>query len=103
MHSESAALRLVAPELLEAEVRAACRTWDDDLVERLVVEHGDVRGSELAAYYAQRFPEYYKTATHPDLATLHVRLLERVRAGEAVRGRPAERAARTRRTRARSP
>lgn len=82
VHSESGALRLVAPELLEAEVRAACRTWDDDLVERLVVEHGDVRGSELAAYYAQRFPEYYKTATHPDLATLHVRLLERVRAGE---------------------
>ncbi len=82
VHSESAALRLVAPETLEAEVRAACRTWDDDLVERLVAEHGDVRGSELAAYYAQRFPEYYKTATHPDLATLHVRLLERVRAGE---------------------
>ena len=70
------------PSCSRPRSRAACRTWDDDLVERLVVEHGDVRGSELAAYYAQRFPDYYKTATHPDLATLHVRLLERVRAGE---------------------
>jgi glutamate dehydrogenase len=83
VHNQHAPLKEVAPELLEVDVRAACRTWDDDLVERLVADEGAVRGGELAAHYATRFPAYYKTATHPDLATLHVRLLERVRAGEA--------------------
>jgi glutamate dehydrogenase len=82
VHNGRSALRPVSAESLEAEVRAACRTWDDDLAERILAEHGAVRGDELAAYYAKRFPAYYKTATHPDLATLHVRLLERVRAGE---------------------
>jgi glutamate dehydrogenase len=82
VHNQHAPLTHVATEALEVEVRAACRTWDDDLDELMVAEHGSVRGSELAAYYASRFPAYYKTATHAGLATLHVRLLERVRAGE---------------------
>jgi glutamate dehydrogenase len=81
VHNQDAPLELVAPETLESEVRAACRTWDDDLAERLLAEHGAARGVELAAYYSRRFPAYYKTATHPDLARLHVRLLERVRGG----------------------
>ena len=82
VHNRDAALALVAPETLEHEVRAACRTWDDDLVELLVADHGSAAGTELAAYYASRFPAYYKTATHPDLAVRHVRVLEQARAGE---------------------
>ena len=82
VHNQHAPLAQVATEALEIEVRAACRTWDDDLVEEMVAEHGSVRGPELAAYYAGRLPAYYKTATHAGLATLHVRLLERVRSGE---------------------
>jgi glutamate dehydrogenase len=82
VHRQDAPLRTVDPDALEADVRAACRSWDDDLLERAVRDHGAVRGAELSAYYASRFPAYYKTATHPDLASLHVALLERVRLGE---------------------
>jgi glutamate dehydrogenase len=81
VHNQHAPLQVVASETLESAVRAACRTWDDDLGERLLAEHGAARGVELAAYYSRRFPAYYKTATHPELARLHVRLLERVRGG----------------------
>ena len=100
VHNQHAPLAQVATETLELEVRAACRTWDDDLLELVVAEHGAVQGSELGAYYAGRFPAYYKTATHPgprDAARAPARARPRRR---GVRGRPAERGAPTTRTRA---
>ena len=81
VHRQDEALLEVPHDSLERDVRAACRSWDDDLLERSVAAHGAVRGGELGAYYASRFPAYYKTATHPDLAVVHVALLEQVRAG----------------------
>jgi glutamate dehydrogenase len=81
VHRQDEPLREVPHESLEREVRAACRSWDDDLLERTATRYGAVHGGELGAYYASRFPAYYKTATHPDLAAVHVGLLEQVRAG----------------------
>ena len=40
------------------------------------------RGRRLAAIYCPRLPDYYKTATSPELALVDIELLERVAAGE---------------------
>jgi glutamate dehydrogenase len=70
-------------EQLEQEVARLARTWDDRLAEELVTRFGDADGRRLAALYAARLPDYYKTATPPDLALADIALLERVAAGEA--------------------
>ena len=76
-----------APEVpldeLEKEVARLARTWDDRLADELVARHGDAEGRRLAALYAARLPDYYKTSTPPDLALVDIALLERVAAGEA--------------------
>jgi glutamate dehydrogenase len=76
-----------APEVpldeLEKEVARLARTWDDRLADELVARHGDAEGRRLATLYAARLPDYYKTATPPDLALVDIALLERVAAGEA--------------------
>jgi glutamate dehydrogenase len=70
------------PEL-EQEVARLARTWDDRLADALVAGSGDAEGRRLAALYARRLPDYYKTSTPPDLALADIALLERVAAGEA--------------------
>ena len=49
-------------EELEAEVERLARTWDDDLADALAARLGEQRGRVLAAAYAPRFPDYYKTS-----------------------------------------
>ncbi len=49
-------------EELEAEVERLARTWDDDLADALAARLGEQRGRALAASYAPRFPDYYKTS-----------------------------------------
>ncbi len=49
-------------EELEAEVERLARTWDDDLADALAARLGEQRGRALAATYAPRFPDYYKTS-----------------------------------------
>jgi glutamate dehydrogenase len=75
-----------APEVpleeLEGEVARLARTWDDRLAEELVTRFGDVEGRRLTQRYAARLPEYYKTATSPELAPKDIELLERVAGGE---------------------
>ncbi len=75
-----------APEVdldeLEKEVARLARTWDDRLIDELVARHGDAEGRRLAAIYCPRLPDYYKTATSPELALVDIELLERVAAGE---------------------
>ena len=75
-----------APEVdlgeLEKEVARLARTWDDRLLDELVARHGDAEGRRLAALYSPRLPDYYKTATSPELALVDIDLLERVAAGE---------------------
>jgi glutamate dehydrogenase len=45
---------------LERRLASATRVWRDDLADALVARHGDARGAELAAKYADAFPEAYK-------------------------------------------
>ena len=77
-----------APEVdldeLEKEVARLARTWDDRLIDELVARHGDAEGRRLAAIYCPRLPDYYKTATSPELALVDIELLERVAAGEVA-------------------
>src|SRR5438034_481411 len=49
-------------EELEADVERLARTWDDDLADALAARLGEQRGRALAASYAPRFPDYYKTS-----------------------------------------
>ncbi|TMM22834.1 MAG: NAD-glutamate dehydrogenase [Actinobacteria bacterium] len=49
-------------EELEADVERLARTWDDDLADALAARLGEQRGRALAATYAPRFPDYYKTS-----------------------------------------
>ena len=49
-------------EELEAEVERLARTWDDDLADALAGRLGEQRGRALAAAYAPRFPDYYKSS-----------------------------------------
>jgi glutamate dehydrogenase len=49
-------------EELEAEVERLARTWDDDLADALAARLGERGGRALAATYAPRFPDYYKTS-----------------------------------------
>ena len=70
-------------DVLEREVAQLARTWDDRLADELILRHRDADGRRLAQRYAARLPDYYKTATPPDLALLDIDLLERVEAGEA--------------------
>jgi glutamate dehydrogenase len=76
-----------APEVpldeLEQEVARLARTWDDRLADELIARYGDAEGRRLAALYSSRLPDYYKTATSPELALHDIALLERVAGGEA--------------------
>ena len=67
---------------LEQDVARLARTWDDRLLDELVARFGDAEGRRLAALYGARLPDYYKTATSPELALADIELLERVAAGE---------------------
>jgi glutamate dehydrogenase len=49
-------------EELEAEVERLARTWDDDLADALAARLGEQHGRAVAAAYAPRFPDYYKTS-----------------------------------------
>jgi glutamate dehydrogenase len=75
-----------APEVpldeLEREVARLARTWDDRLADELVARCGETEGRALAKRYSARLPDYYKTATAPELALNDIELLERVAAGE---------------------
>ena len=67
---------------LEREVARLARTWDDRLADELIARFGETDGRRLAKLYSARLPDYYKTATSPELALQDIELLERVAAGE---------------------
>ena len=67
---------------LEQEVARLARTWDDRLADELIARYGETDGRRLAKRYSARLPDYYKTATSPELALQDIELLERVAAGE---------------------
>jgi glutamate dehydrogenase len=63
---------------LEQELISLARTWDDDVRERLVDRFGPTRGSELAARWAPRFPEYYRASVDPSLVVADVACFDRL-------------------------
>jgi len=67
---------------LEREVIELSRTWEDRLEERLVALRGEREGRALAARWAPRFPEAYKTSTPPEIAARDVLRFEELEAGE---------------------
>jgi glutamate dehydrogenase len=73
----------VSYEELEADIVAACRSWDDELADQLAAIYGEPKGRALGSRYARRLPDYYKSATDPRMALRDIEGLERVRAGEA--------------------
>jgi glutamate dehydrogenase len=54
--------------LLEAEIRAAIRTWEDGFGDALVKEHGDSEGLRLFRRQAGAFPARYRDAFAPEEA-----------------------------------
>ena len=87
MVSESVLARLhftirVAPEFrtqavdmpaLEARIRAAVRSWDDEFRDALVQELGEEQATVLAASYAAGLPDAYREAYTPRAAVADVR------------------------------
>lgn len=67
---------------LEREVVELTRTWDDRLRERLVELRGERDGAALAARWAPRFPETYKTSTRAEVAAQDVLRFEELEARE---------------------
>ncbi|MDE2183915.1 MAG: NAD-glutamate dehydrogenase [Alphaproteobacteria bacterium] len=53
---------------LEAEIRAAVRTWEDGLLEILRTKHGDLEGQRLFHAQAPGFPANYRDAFSPQEA-----------------------------------
>jgi glutamate dehydrogenase len=82
LHAPAEGAPEVALDELEQDVARLARTWDDRLADELVSSSGEAAGRGLAVRYGARLPEYYKTATSPELALHDIALLERVAAGE---------------------
>jgi glutamate dehydrogenase len=78
LHADRGTLAEVSAEVLEQEVVALTRTWNDDLLAELIRVHGPVEGRRLAARYIRRFPAGYAETTSVATALLDIAELERV-------------------------
>jgi glutamate dehydrogenase len=58
----------VDAHLLEADIRAAIRTWDDGFAAALIREHGEAEGYQLHHRHAVAFPARYRDAFAPEEA-----------------------------------
>ncbi|MEA2176842.1 MAG: glutamate dehydrogenase, partial [Solirubrobacteraceae bacterium] len=63
-------------EELEDEIRGLSRSWEDAVEAALRERHGAVDAHELAAVWCDRFPDFYKAATEPQLAAGDVERLD---------------------------
>ncbi|MDX6540715.1 MAG: glutamate dehydrogenase [Gaiellales bacterium] len=82
LHAPAEGAPEVALDELERDVARLARSWDDLLADELIAASGEAAGSRLALRYSARLPDYYKTATSPELALHDIALLEHVAAGE---------------------
>ena len=79
---------LVEERQLEADIRAAIRTWGDGFIQSLIREFGEQEGLRLLRRHAGAFPARYRDAFSPDEAVHDLSELERlVQSGAAVRAR----------------
>ncbi|MCY7372500.1 MAG: NAD-glutamate dehydrogenase [Spirochaetaceae bacterium] len=74
----------VNPAELEQELVAATRSWEDDFSDALVESYGEERAAELAAMYADAFPEGYKEDLAALDAVLDLQRLESLEPGGAI-------------------
>ena len=61
---------------LEADVTQLSRSWEDAVEGVLRERHGTLRAHELAGAWCERFPDFYKAATEPELAAGDVECLD---------------------------
>ncbi len=54
--------------VLEADIRAAIRTWDDGLADALAADHGDAEGARLFHLHQNGFPPRYRDVFTPEEA-----------------------------------
>src|SRR5205823_12912243 len=57
---------------------AITRPWDDRLRERLIAQHGEERGRELADRWIPRFPDSYRSSTAVYRAVLDTEAFQRL-------------------------
>ncbi|HEX2288111.1 MAG TPA: NAD-glutamate dehydrogenase domain-containing protein, partial [Gaiellaceae bacterium] len=67
---------------LQRDVVEITRTWDDQLLDRLVEEHGQARARELFERWADRLPDYYKASTDVAIAGLDILRFDELEGGE---------------------
>ena len=71
----------VDPEILEARLAQATRTWDDDLADALLEQLGEGEAVELLKMYGSAFPEAYKEDFPARLAVSDIRRMETLEPG----------------------
>ena len=76
----------VDPKAIEAEIRAAIRTWEDSFSDAVQSAHGEGEGQRLFACYGDAFPAGYRDAFMPADALADIAEIEAVLAGSAKGG-----------------
>ena len=71
-------------QLLEREIVAAVRSWEDSFDEELVDAIGEEEGAQLAARFRGAIPEAYKEAFAARTGVADVRQLDQLKQGEMV-------------------
>ncbi len=59
-------------DAIERKIKQAIRSWDDELTEILVREHGEEHGLELARRFGRAFPVSYADDVSPNVASYDV-------------------------------
>ena len=73
---------------IEADIRAAVRTWGDGFIQSLIREFGEAEGLRLLRRHAATFPARYRDAFSPDEAVHDLsELTQLVQCGGSVRAR----------------
>jgi len=79
---------VVEERQIEADIRAAIRTWGDGFIQSLIREFGEAEGLRLLRRHAGAFPARYRDAFSPDEAVQDLRELEQfIQSGGSVRAR----------------
>ncbi|MFC5234160.1 NAD-glutamate dehydrogenase [Pseudonocardia zijingensis] len=86
IHIEPGTVPELDASLIEARLRAALRTWTDDLADALVEEFGEERGVLLFSRYANALPSGYQDDHTPRTAVGDIRRLESLLAGDPPDG-----------------
>lgn len=73
------------PAVLEEEVAALSRSWEEELHDALLDQYGEERGTGFANLYQSAFPAAYREHFQPAVAARDVEHLEKLAAGDGIR------------------